>query len=615
MCVNSPQYSLKRNHNSLEEFTNRENSRSAPSCIVPKICDDKSYRLESPSAPQVTILSPASTSSSQLEVSFNVRSPSRPLKKPKISHHEDISQNMNKEEKELRKAEEKAQKEKERERKDAERKRKDAERETKRLAHEADKQAREEKRKKAEEVKKKKEEERLRKERSQMKLGSFFARPPLAHKIQGNDLDNRKGNVNVSQDLSTNATPIPSGKTPYQILFPEFFIQTGVTLAPSAWWENESVLHRQIQETLDGYIVGAYTLEKPATIQEMLKISKTKNLPRGKLHSSTRDIIEEFYLGKSNRSRDQLLPASITHAQQSRDLLHTIPVKSLKFQEDVRPPYIGTFTSRPICGTAKLARNPLRRALPNIDYDYDSEAEWYEDEDGEDLKSSDEDEDLDDDEDMNGFLDDEDDDIVSRPSRMELQGDLQPISTGLCWETGGKQDKNSSMASYRMEIILYPSIDSIDPFSTSYWATESREHSRPIPSSASNKSLNHDVANPLPIKSGNPPVTNICGSLALSIPQHPASSQAHSSIKLKDKETLPKKLLAQEDIEQFKTAVAGSDLSKVGLIEVLKKKFPGRPAATIKATLEKIAKRGEKGQREVDKRWIITEPSDSFTAD
>jgi len=39
------------------------------------------------------------------------------------------------------------------------------------------------------------------------------------------------------------------------------------------------------------------------------------------------------------------------------------------------------------------------------------------------------------------------------------------------------------------------------------------------------------------------------------------------------------------------------------LIEVLKKKFPGRPAAAIKGTLETVAKRV--GAKEVDKRWVI----------
>ena len=56
-------------------------------------------------------------------------------------------------------------------------------------------------------------------------------------------------------------------------------------------------------------------------------------------------------------------------------------------------------------------------------------------------------------------------------------------------------------------------------------------------------------------------------------------------------------------MQAFRTAVEGSDLSKVGLVEVLKKKFPGRPAAVIKATLEASAKR--EGAKEAEKRWRV----------
>lgn len=65
----------------------------------------------------------------------------------------------------------------------------------------------------------------------------------------------------------------------------------------------------------------------------------------------------------------------------------------------------------------------------------------------------------------------------------------------------------------------------------------------------------------------------------------------------------PKKLLPQEDMQTFKDAVRGNDLSKVGLIEVLKKKFPGRTGGQVKATLEMCARRV--GDKEKDKRWAL----------
>jgi chromatin assembly factor 1 subunit A len=66
-------------------------------------------------------------------------------------------------------------------------------------------------------------------------------------------------------------------------------------------------------------------------------------------------------------------------------------------------------------------------------------------------------------------------------------------------------------------------------------------------------------------------------------------------------------MIATEDLPAFCAAIQGSDLSKVGLIEVLKKKFPGRPAAAIKATLETIARR--EGTKEADKRWRLLDLS------
>jgi hypothetical protein len=67
----------------------------------------------------------------------------------------------------------------------------------------------------------------------------------------------------------------------------------------------------------------------------------------------------------------------------------------------------------------------------------------------------------------------------------------------------------------------------------------------------------------------------------------------------------PKKLISVEDMPAFKKAVNGSDLSKIGLIEVLNKQFSKISKSTIKYTLETIAKRV--GTKEAEKRWILIE--------
>jgi chromatin assembly factor 1 subunit A len=68
-----------------------------------------------------------------------------------------------------------------------------------------------------------------------------------------------------------------------------------------------------------------------------------------------------------------------------------------------------------------------------------------------------------------------------------------------------------------------------------------------------------------------------------------------------------KKLVSAESMTAFKEAVHGSELSKLGLIEVLNKQFPKISKSTIKHTLETIAKRV--GTKEAEKRWVLIEES------
>ena len=65
----------------------------------------------------------------------------------------------------------------------------------------------------------------------------------------------------------------------------------------------------------------------------------------------------------------------------------------------------------------------------------------------------------------------------------------------------------------------------------------------------------------------------------------------------------PKKLVPAEDMPAFKQAINGSELSKIGLIEVLNKQFPKIAKSTIKSTLETVAKRV--GNKEAEKRWVL----------
>ncbi|KAI4173403.1 MAG: hypothetical protein LQ343_002935 [Gyalolechia ehrenbergii] len=73
----------------------------------------------------------------------------------------------------------------------------------------------------------------------------------------------------------------------------------------------------------------------------------------------------------------------------------------------------------------------------------------------------------------------------------------------------------------------------------------------------------------------------------------------------------PKRMVAPDVIEGFKRAIEGSDLTKAGLIEVLKKQFPKQSKDAIKDTIGAVAERV--GRREQDKKWVIKDQSTSTT--
>lgn len=398
-----------------------------------------------------------------------------PAKRAKLTFKEREMKRMNKEIRDKEKAEEKARKEAERQalaaekvrkevEKEAEKQRKDADRAEKKAAQEAEKAAKEEKRKQKEEEKKKK-------ERSQMKLGNFFNIPtnpkPRASSIESNGRASmspapQPSALGATAADSLTKTPGKLPKTPYEKMFLDFFVQDGVTVAPMNRFERDEDGVRAVEATIDAYLFGNRSPGRQRTFDAAsLFHMSSQPASRGRQFMPVREIMSESYAaGHSTKPVDVTTDSQKSHIKRTNDLLKKVPLKFLKFQEDVRPPYRGTYTSRPVRGMAKLARNPMRRDLPDTNYDYDSEAEWVEDEDAEDLKSEDEEEEADDDdEDMDKFLDDENDE-TAHSRRLVIQGDLEPVSTGLCWEDRKGRNSLVKMMPYRMEIIvgmLYPS--------------------------------------------------------------------------------------------------------------------------------------------------------------
>lgn len=274
-----------------------------------------------------------------------------------------------------------------------------------------------------------------------MRLNAFFTKPKVAPDSTSNVMVESVQRPPINQtSLSTDTivtianTAPPSPQKPivkntqsdYERVFLPFSLPPGAILAPSNMLVSTPEDLAAAQARLDS-IVTHKDVDMEALALDSIRSIFPKRL-RGLETTTITEIIDRV-----NGSADN--PIDLTEASNAKplELLKQIPMKYLHFGEDVRPPYFGTYTKvHDPSQERKVARNPVCRGLADLDYDYDSEAEWEEPGEGEDLDSEGE-EDLEEDgeEDMDGFLDDEDDPEVKR--RL-LNGDQEPVSTGLCWE-------------------------------------------------------------------------------------------------------------------------------------------------------------------------------------
>ncbi|KAF2179805.1 hypothetical protein K469DRAFT_730437 [Zopfia rhizophila CBS 207.26] len=526
----------------------------------------------------------------------------QPAKRRKLTAKEKEEKRIEKEAKEKAKAEWKVQKEEEKRLKDEEKRKKNEEREEKKRAKELELQQREE--------------EKRKKERSQLRLNAFFAKPKSGGEGSGNALVESIQKSSTELVSSKPEAPLPiassgpsspqkilqkKAQTDYERYFLPFQLPSRAILAPYNRFMEDPVELASARSRLDK-IVDDKGENKDLGHPQAFKSSFSTRGLRGVKIFSVADIVEHL-----NGSSDN--PIDLTNddngKSQPLELLKQIPMKYLHFPEDVRPPYYGTYTKLHSQREAtKLARNPFSRTLHETDYDYDSEAEWEEPEEGEDLDSEGEvDLDEDGEDDMDGFLDDEDDPQVKR--RL-INGDLEPISTGLCWEdvrgvprlNDGSGVISTEFKQFGMGFLLEPQLQSIDPFSTAYWAPD------PTPAATTLAVPSKEVAGTLPINGlMNPP--------RLPLSQRPVNGMLNTFGSTDKKSTAsaskaakpPKRMIPPEQLAEFKAEVQGSDLTKIALIEALKKKFPKLPKDAISNTLSSVAARV--GAKEVDKRWVL----------
>ncbi|MCJ1467019.1 hypothetical protein MMC07_005641 [Pseudocyphellaria aurata] len=504
------------------------------------------------------------------------------------------------------------------------------EKEEKRKVREAQSKAKEEERNQREKVReaqlKAKEDERRKKEKSQLRLNSFFVQnatagsPSLKGQNSRTERRNPISSINEGEHpKSRSASPKPQDPQPseYERLFKPFFWHLHTIPAPGSRMlrDRDGLKHAQINidEQLNASEDAKLSI-RPFDSLESLHIHTHKNLSRGIQHNAVKDLLARIH-GTCQNPID-LTGLGSGAVDKATALLTAIPVKYLKFAEDVRPPYVGTYTKvLDLRARSKLRRNPFKRILP-MDYDYDSEAEWEEPGEGEDLDSEGEEEVGDDEEEdeMKGFLDDEE---AGDAQRRLVTGDLQPLSTGICWENSqhahhsNNQDQGLDLQFFRLEMICgergNPSHAEkfltvletfklpIDPYSTVYWQTRSQISQA--------QSACHTTMDP-----PRAPLTNISRSNNLrTIPSTAEALKAPfatTEISMPPNPSkAPKRLIGPDAFDDFKKAVAGSDLTKTGLVEILKKQFPKQSKDAIKDTLGLIAERV--GGREAEKRWVL----------
>lgn len=388
---------------------------------------------------------------------------------------------------------------------------------------------------------------------------------------------------------SVSCTPQKPQVPNYERLFLPFPMKDHLTMAPPNRFSRDKDGRDYAEAKIDT------CLKVKAEAEEDLGISTPTFDICDLLHVSPRDIsrrpppvvsvkslVEQIHGSAQN-------PIDLTESQYAKvtkepmDQLKTIPLKFLKFKEDVRPPYIGTFTRlQDGPSSSQLARNPFGRTLPQTDYDDDSEAEWEEPGEGEDLDSEGEEEfgDDEDEAEMEGFLDDEDAADARGIRRRPLLGDLEPTCTGIRWE--GPTTPASKNGDFALDLLMFKldilmgkhfiiefsskadQIDNpqipIDPYSDTYWQ-----------STASTTPLNA-ITNPQSNLMEPPriPLNPVHRQNTL-LPSPSSSVTSNHSAPMKPPKH-PKRLIVPELMDEFKAEVDGNDLTKVGLLEILKKK-------------------------------------------
>ena len=200
-------------------------------------------------------------------------------------------------------------------------------------------------------------------------------------------------------------------------------------------------------------------------------------------------------------------------------------------------------------------------------------------------------------EDMADFLDDADD----SGRRKGPVIDIEPISSGLCWAGEVFNDNGHNIQQYAMDVLHDSTTFPIDPFSTKHWTDTATTKPKPV-----NKTDSTPSSMPPPRQA----LSSLSPNAGPAIKQEMGVDGKPLPIQSKPNTTQPKKplkMIEPEFMSAFKQAIDGNDMTKAGLIEVLKKQFPKCSKDAIKDTIGVVAVRV--GKKESEKKWQLIDPS------
>lgn len=343
-------------------------------------------------------------------------------------------------------------------------------------------------------------------------------------------------------DLDKQASKVDKGFLP-------FVPGKNMRLAPiNAFLPADDELLR-VMETMDKYASQPVFEPRPTAKESFARLRKV----RGYQPPKVAQVIQKLHGSESK-------PIDLT-SDKPMDMLRSIPIKYFHYGEDVRPPYKGTWT-RPVDRrlARKLSLRPLAQELPEVVYDYDSEAEWDDADEGEDIDIDGEEEEEDDEEgEMEGFLDDD-----NAPQYLARRGlpaiDVEPVCSGLQWQCADGKMKSAdpkyedaSFKEFEICFLLDPSPKTIDPFTTAYWDPEPKQIST----------------------QGQLPLTSSMGPPRLPLSDRTNGQASVQSTLVNGK--VPKaakigpRMVPPDVLPAFRAAIDGSDMTKIALIEHLKK--------------------------------------------